>query len=135
MNRRIVELNALTDTDRTCAEHDDLLFLGKAGGILTRVGGIEVRNIRTRVAGIHHTEGRDHIIFITVFHNLTLAYAPRLRNISVGEAKSLCLTESVGVTLFLDYFLPIGDVLYFFKEELGDLGDIVDLVNRYATAK
>ena len=87
MNGRIVKFNALTDTDRTCAQNHDFFFIGEDGCVLSGVGGIEIRDICARMAGINHAIHREHGILFSDVKNLYFGFAPKLCDYFITEAK------------------------------------------------
>ena len=136
VNGGIVKLNTLTDTDRTCTENDDLLLVGEAGGVFTCVGGVEVRNVCSCVAGVYHTEGREKTLFLSEVKYASLITIPKLSNVLVGEAHLLCLGKCIKVeALALKGVLHLNDVLDCLKEEGGNLSHFVKLLYTLTAAE
>ena len=70
MNRRIVELDALTYADGAAAQYDNGLFIGRmradevAGFVRAVISGVEVRGLRRKLgrAGIDHRVARGQLL-------------------------------------------------------------------------
>ena len=136
MNGGVVELDALTDTDRTCTENDDLLLIGEAGCVLSGVGGVEVGNIRAGVAGINHSEYGEEVVFLSVLEYVKLLALPESCHVLVGEAHLLCRFKGFEVEyVCLKTLFHIDDVHYSVKEEGGNLGYLVNLLNGSAAVE
>ena len=135
MDSRIVKLNTLTNTDRTCAKHNDLFLLCQAGCILTGVGRIEVRNICTSMAGIHHSEHRHQVILFPEVIHIQFRAVPHSGNILIAEAHLLCSSGDIQIAnIRLQSFFHLHNFLDSLQEERCDLSDFVDLLDRYTTA-
>ena len=136
MNSGIVEFNALTDTDRTCTENDDLFLIGNDRGVFAGVGGIEVRNISVGVAGIYHAVDRENIVFLTERVDIELGLAPKLCNDLIAEAELLCFLKNLKITCVLSKLcFGLNDVIERLEEVFGYLGDIVNFIDRHTAAE
>ena len=83
VNCRIVELNALTDTDRTCAKNENLFSVEELNLALACVGGVEVRNVCACVRSINHAEGRSNSKLVTEVVYLNFTHAHKLCNVLI----------------------------------------------------
>ena len=130
MDGSVVELDALTDTDRTGTEYDDRLFVALSlGDELLRLvflikGGIEVR----RFGGKLSRAGVDHLV----------DRGTRIIDLAAGQLGDGLVEEAglfggeielVGQIAFFELFGDVDDVLHLVEEPLVDHGDIVDLLN------
>ena len=91
MDGRIVKFHALTDADRTRAEHYDLLFVGQLRRVLARVRRIQIRDILAGVERIDHLEYRRDAVLLAEIIYLDLGHIPKRRDKFVGEAHCLRL--------------------------------------------
>ena len=136
VNGGVVELNALTDTDRTCAENNNLFLVGYDRGILSVVGGIEVRNVCAGVTGVNHAVYGEDIILFSDTKDIKLSLAPKTCDALVREAHLLCRYKNLYVSDILgESLLHIGDILDGLKEEGCNLCNLVKRFNALATAK
>ena len=85
----VVKLHALTDADGACAQHHDLLFVRQPGDVPAGVGGVEVGDICAGVAGVHHAESREHIVFSAEIGHVRLGAFPEPAHIFIAEAHLL----------------------------------------------
>ena len=120
VNGGVVELNALTDSDRTGAENDNLLFVGHNGFVFVFVGRVEVGDVALKLgrAGVYHFVYGENISLLAYFVYLLVALAPELSDKRVGEAHFLRLEEDSRVSYVLGQLsFHEDDVLHLFKEE------------------
>ena len=130
---RIVELNALTDTNGAGTKNNDLFLIRQAGIVLTRVRGIEICNIFAGVHCVNHTEHGGNAGFLTLVVNRKLIPLPKFCNELIGESHLLCGKQS----FFVSYIackgcFHIDNALEAFEEQLGDFGNLVKLFNTNA---
>ena len=97
----VVKLHALTDADRACAEHDDLLLVRAARLALCAggIGGVEIGDVSAGVAGVHHLVGGVEPQLHALGIHILLAHAPEPRDVGVTEAHLLGLLERLSVAL------------------------------------
>ena len=91
MDGGVVKFHTLADADGAGTQNDDLLLVGQHRGIFTVVGGVEIRNIRARMAGIHHFEHREQVVGLAEIVYIQLRAVPQLGNILIAEAHLLGL--------------------------------------------
>ena len=129
MDGRIVELDALTDADRTRAEHDDLLSAAHHRLVLLLVGRVEIRHVGGELAGAgvdHLVDGEDAVAFAQAVH-FALREAPQQPDILVAETHALGIAERLRVHRMLAHrAFEFDDVLELFEEEEVDLRVVVD---------
>ena len=97
----VVKLHALTDADRTRAEHDDLLLVRAARLALCAggIGGVEIGDVSAGVAGVHHLVGGVEPQLHALGIHILLAHAPEPRDVGVTEAHLLGPLERLSVAL------------------------------------
>ena len=129
MHRRVVELHALTDADRTRAEHHDLLLVAHQRLVLLLVGRVEIGHVGAELAGArvdHLVHGEDAVALAQAEH-LMLRKAPQAPDVLVAEAHALGVAQRVRVARTVAHHaLELDDVLEFFEEEEVDLRVVVD---------
>ena len=136
MNGGIVELDALSDTDRTGAEHDNGPVPGVdaldelLGLVLTVIGRIEVRCLGGKLG----SAGIDH--FINSMERLFNGLACELFDDLIGEAHFLGLMIQLkgGIACF-KLILELNKIQQLIGEPLVDLGDVKDLLGGNAAAE
>ena len=101
MDGGVVKLHALTDADRACAEHDDLLLVRAARLALCAggIGGVEIGDVSAGVAGVHHLVGGVEPQLHALGIHILLAHAPEPRDVGVTEAHLLGPLERLSVAL------------------------------------
>ena len=132
----IVKLYALTDTDRTRAQYNNLLFVTNLNLVLSFVAGIVVRSssLKLSSAGIYHLIGGDDTVGLTHIANFKLSLAYASSNGLVGKAHLLSLAQQAGSELMgFQSTLHLDDVLNLRQEPFINLSNGVDFVNGYAT--
>ena len=134
MDGRVVKLNTLADTDGACAQNDDFLLVGQAGGVLTGVGGVEIGNICAGMAGIHHLECGEHLLLFTQIVDLQLGAVPQAGDHLIAEAHLLCLSQSLNILALTQLAFHVDNLLEGLQEVGGDHGDLMDLLQRDALA-
>ena len=133
---RVVEFHTLSDADRSRAEHDGLFAVGHDGLVRARVGGVEVRNIGVRVAGVHHLEEGEDVFRQTHLPDGRLRHIPALRNVFIGEADLLGLPQHGSVRgIVADRPLKFDDLFDLLQEVRRDGSDFEDFVHADAHAE
>ena len=128
VNSGIVKFHTLADTDGAGAQHHNFLLIRQDRIILTGVGRVEVRNVSTGMAGIHHAEHREQIVLLTEIVHIQLAALPHTGHILVAEAHLLGGGQDLQIAhIGLQGFFHIHNPLDGFQEERGNLGDGVNL--------
>ena len=136
VNRGVVKLNTLSNTDGACAKHHDLLLVGHDGMVLTGVGGIEIRNIRIGVEGICHAEDGNDLVLMTEVPNVRLLHAPKSCNADVGESDHLGSLERCHVAhVCRKQLFHLHDALECVQEEGRDLGNVIKTLDGFAAAQ
>ena len=133
----VVKLYALTDTDRTGAQYNNLLFVTNLNLVLSFVAGIVVRSSSLKLGStcIYHLVGGDDAVSLTHIANFKLSLAYASSNGLVGKAHLLSLAQQAGSELMgFHSTLHFDDVLNLGQEPSINLSDGVDFVNGYATA-
>ena len=136
MHGGVVELHALTDADRARAQHHGLFALGDDGLVRTLVAGVEVRDVRAGVAGVHHAVEGHHAVCAALVPDFRLVHVPQPGDELVGEAQLLGPAQHIEVAdVGLQHRLVVGDALHGLQEVGGDGGDFVDLIYTDAPAQ
>ena len=138
MYRRIVELDALTDSDRAGAQNDDLLFIEDDRLVLLLVGGIKVRNIAFKFgrAGIDHLIHGYDFLLLSQVEDLSCGTIPQKGDLPVTKAHPLRLIQSRQIPrVVLQYALHAHNVPAFLQEEQIDSGDSCNLLHRNSSAQ
>ena len=88
MHGRVIELYALTDSNRTGAEHDDFLTPGDERLIFLLIGGVKIRHVACKLGStrINHLVDRKDAGFLSQFRYRKLGFTPELSNRSVGKS-------------------------------------------------
>ena len=78
MDGRVIKLHALSDTNGTGAQHDDLLFVQNDGLVLLLIGGVEVRDITFKLGGtgVDHLVDRSNVLFPSQFKDFSGCTVP-----------------------------------------------------------
>ena len=130
MDGGVVELHALPDADRACAQHHDLLLGGQAGVVFACIGGVEIGDIGSGVAGVHHAEDGEYVVRLAEVEHIQLGLLPQPGDVLVRESHDLGLFQPFGVAhMELQGFLHVYDVLDGVQEVRCDLGQFVDLLH------
>ena len=125
VNGRVIELNALTYTDRTCTQNNYLLSVGKDRFVLAGVGGVEIGDIRIGVAGIHHTVNGEYVFLFTLVEHFDFAYFPDNGYLLIAKAHLLCGFKGFYIPLvFLKAGFHIHNIFKGVKEVNVYLGEI-----------
>ena len=136
MNGGVVKLDALTDTDRTRAEHDYLLFIGKAGLILAGVGGIKICYVAAGVEGIDHAERGDDTAFAAQLVYINLGEVPEQCDVLIREAHDLCLAQQREIVRRgSELLLHINDARDTLEKQLGYHGSLMQTLDALAAAQ
>ena len=136
VNGRIVEFNALTDTDRTCAENDNLFLIRKDGIIFLPVCRIEVGDICICVAGVNHLIHRHNCVIFAEIEHCDFVNLPQLRNKLVAKSHFLCFFEGFDVERICFYHrFKVNDALNCFEEIGCDCGNFVKLLYAHSVAQ
>ena len=128
----VVKFNALTDTDGTCAQNDNLLLVGETRSVFTAVGRVEVGDVCAGVAGINHLECGEQVQFLALVVNFQFGAAPQASDELIAEAHLLCCCQNFIVLAYTQLVFHVDDVLDSFQEVGCDHGDLVDLFQRNA---
>ena len=132
VNRAVVELDALTDTDRTGAKYQNLLLAGRRCNLgLLIVGGVVIRGLCLELSGT----GINHLIYRQTL-NVRNVLAGQLLDGLVEEAHLLGADIQIGVDLIScsQLLLHVDDVLELMQEEHVHRGDVVNLLNGHDAA-
>ena len=132
----IVELYALTDTNRTGAQNNDLLLVANLNLVLGFIAGIVVGSsgLKLSGAGINHLVGRNDAVSLTQIANFKLCLTYASSDGLVGEAHLLSLAQQARSELMgFQSTLHLNDVLNLGQEPFINLSDSVDFVNGHAT--
>ena len=136
VDRGVVKLHTLTDTDGAGAQNHDLLLFGENGIVFAGVGGVEIRNVGVRMAGIHHLIGGENTVFLTQIIDLDFLLAPQLRDELIAEAHGLGFLEDFQIA-HIGGELPLhgNNLADGLQEVRGDLGDPEELLYRHIPAQ
>ena len=135
MDGRVIELDALTDTDRAGTEYDDLLFIRQTAVVLPGVGGVQIRDVFAGMQGIDHAEDRYDAVLLSLFVDLDLVTVPQLRDVRIGEAHFLgCFEYIQAVDLGLEAVLHSNDLTDRFEEQRRHHRDLMQLFDRHAAS-
>ena len=135
--RAVVELYALTDTDRTGAKYNNSLLVAYFNLILGFVAGIVVRSCSLKLssAGINHFIGRQNAVSLTQVADFELGLAYALSDNCIGKAHFLRFAQQARSKLMgFQSFFHFNDVLDFGQEPQVNLGDVMNLFEGNATA-
>ena len=136
MDGRVVELDALTDTDGAGSEHDDLLFIRQARGVLAGVGRVKVGNIFAGVESVDHFEDRSNAVLFADIVDIDFGNIPQGRDIFVGEAHDLGGPEDLDIALVrLDGVLHLHDLFEGSEEQFSDHGHFMQFFYAHAAAQ
>ena len=88
MDRRIVKLDSLPDSDRTRAQHEDRFLAGFDRFIFKAIGGVEIRRRRLELSctGIHHLVNRHNLLLLSDETYLLGCHIPQVSNLSIRKA-------------------------------------------------
>ena len=129
MHGRVVELNALADTDRARAEHHDLLLIAHNRLVLVLVSRVEIGHIGAEFAGTgvdHLVDGEEAVLFAQPVYVL-LRDAPQLADELVAEPHALGVAQGFDIhRVRFHLAFEFDDVLELFEEEHVDLRIVVD---------
>jgi len=126
---RIVELDALTDADRTGTEHHDLLLVAHLRLVLVLVGRVEIRHVGTELAGagVDHLVDREDAVLLAQQVHVVLRDAPQLADELIAETHALGFAQHFDIHRSgLDDALEFDDILELFEEEHVDFRAVVD---------
>ena len=90
MNRGIIKLHTLSDTDRSRTEHNNLFLVYESGLVFTGIGGIEISDVLAGVQRIDHPENGDYTVFLPLFINFRFAEIPECSNILIRKTHLFC---------------------------------------------
>ena len=126
----VVELHALPDADRACAQHHDLLLGGQAGVVFACIGGVEIGDIGSGVAGVHHAEDGEYVVRLAEVEHIQLGLLPHPGDVLVTEAHLLGVQQVFGVVhVELQNLLHVHNALDGLQEVGSDLGQLIDFVH------
>ena len=141
MHTAIVELNALTDTVRTAAQHHDFFLVGGIGFALFLIGRVHICRIRCKFTGtgINALINRTHIQHATQFADLAVFNFQQFCQTTIREAFAFQSQQRV----FVEYchglgFQPEFDIDQFLdlRQKPGiDLGQLMHFFLREALGK
>ena len=142
MNRAIVKLNALANTNGAGAENQDF-FLARAGIhclIFSVIRGVIVRCFCIKFSGasIHLLEGRNNAVAFTQRLNFRLFHAAQMGNVTISKAHFLGFLHGVCIrhTFACHQFVfHVDNTLEGIQEPNIHLGDVIDLLRRETAAK
>ena len=126
---RIVELDALTDADRTGTEHHDLLLVAHQRLVLVFVGRVEIRHVGAELAGagVDHLVDREDAVLLAQQVHVVLRDTPQLTDELVAETHALGFAQHFDIHRSgLDDALEFDDILELFEEEHVDFRAVVD---------
>ena len=120
MNGRVVKLHALTDPDRSRAEHDDLFAAADPRFVFVLIAGVKIRYIAVKLtgAGVYHLIHREYIVLGTKIVYFPFAHIPELGAGAVGKAHALCAPKLIGIKACVTQsLLLIGDIFDFVEKQ------------------
>ena len=132
VNRAVVELDALTDTDRAGTKYQNLLLAGRRCNLgLLIIGGVVIRGLCLELGGA----GINHLVYRQTL-NIRNVLAGQLLDGLVEEAHLLGADVQIGVDLVScsQFLLHVDDVLELVQEEHVHCGDVVNLLNGHDAA-
>ena len=106
VNRGIIELHALSNSDRTRTKNNNLLIVRNYGLVFILISRIEIRHIAVKLAGtgIDHLVNRLNVILLAKLPNVILSAAHQLCYVRIREAHLLSIIESLSVKCILNAF-------------------------------
>ena len=119
VHRRIVELHALSDTDRSRSEHDDLLAVADDRLVFLLVAGIQVRCGAGEFPGacVDHLVDRHYAVLLTHLVQVVFAHLPVSGDIGIREAVLLELAKDL-------------DIFWMVRHLLFQVDDLLDMVQK-----
>ena len=97
MNRGVIKLYALSDTDRACAEGQDLALIAETGLVFSGIGAVEVCDVLAGMERVHHAEDRRDAVFLSLMVDRNLVPVPELRDVLIRKAHLLRFLQHADV--------------------------------------
>ena len=133
----VIELDPLSDPDRTPTDYHYLLIVRWSDLALELVGGVEVRRLSLELGGtrVDHLVGRPDAQRFPRFPDIIWVFSGNARYVFVSEANLLGGFEHLRSFQVLELSLDLGDPLELRNEELVPAGELAHVVNRHPTAE
>ena len=111
MHGGVVELHALTDPDRSGAEHHDFFLIRKSAVVFAGVTGVKIGDVLSGMQCINHPEYRADTVLQPLCPDKGLRCAPLSSNLPVAEAHLLGFCKYGSIPkMDVQFFLHFDDL-------------------------